>query len=242
MPNWVYNGLTIEGSPDQVTKLIEQMNKPFVDSIQADGDLAYSIKERKFSNPIFSFRNIIAPTDLEAYHSQPTLEGPLLSFQGNDWYNFNNREWGTKWDVAVADDDKDTQTYIEGPISNGDNHAIYYSFDTAWAPPLAAIAKLSAQYPTLLFTLNYREEGGWGGEVEFLRGAENSHSTYDNQCEECNYEYSDDEYINAEREGCENCYGVCPKCGFSYDLCEIHQAEYNAKSIEKYNSLKQEAK
>jgi len=30
MPNWVYNGLTIEGNPDQVKSLITQMNKPFV--------------------------------------------------------------------------------------------------------------------------------------------------------------------------------------------------------------------
>jgi len=31
MPNWVYNGLTIEGNPEQVDKLVEQMNTPFVD-------------------------------------------------------------------------------------------------------------------------------------------------------------------------------------------------------------------
>ena len=29
MPNWVYNGLTIEGNPDSVTKLTNQMNQPF---------------------------------------------------------------------------------------------------------------------------------------------------------------------------------------------------------------------
>ena len=29
MPNWVMNGLTIEGSPEQVKSLMEQMNKPF---------------------------------------------------------------------------------------------------------------------------------------------------------------------------------------------------------------------
>ena len=29
MPNWVFNGLTIEGNPDEVNKLVIQMNKPF---------------------------------------------------------------------------------------------------------------------------------------------------------------------------------------------------------------------
>jgi hypothetical protein len=38
MPNWVYNGLTIEGNPEQVDKLVEQMNQPFVDYIEAHGD------------------------------------------------------------------------------------------------------------------------------------------------------------------------------------------------------------
>jgi hypothetical protein len=71
MPNWVYNGLTIEGPKESVIKLKEQMNTPFVDYIEASGDLAFGIKRTKYSNPVFSFRNIIAPTDLEAYKKQP---------------------------------------------------------------------------------------------------------------------------------------------------------------------------
>ena len=45
MPNWVFNGLTIEGKPESITKLTEQMNNPFVDYIEANGDLAYGIKD-----------------------------------------------------------------------------------------------------------------------------------------------------------------------------------------------------
>jgi len=40
MPNWVYNGLTIEGNPEQVKSLIKQMNKPFINYYEAHGDLA----------------------------------------------------------------------------------------------------------------------------------------------------------------------------------------------------------
>jgi hypothetical protein len=29
MPNWCFNGLTIEGNPEQVNKLVEQMNQPY---------------------------------------------------------------------------------------------------------------------------------------------------------------------------------------------------------------------
>lgn len=229
MPNWVFNGLTIEGNPEQVDKLVEQMNTPFVDSIKPNGDLAYSVSQRKYVNPIFSFRNIIAPTDLDAYHSQPDLDMNKPMFTGDDWYNWNNRNWGTKWDVAVAEGDNSNDTYMEGPVVNGENKVVYYNFDTAWAPPVPAITKLSEQYPNLLMTLSYKEEGGWGGEIEFLRGVMISQNEYDNKCEACDYEYSDVELSNYDY-GCDECYGpICPRCHYSYDLCQPHLLEYEAR-------------
>jgi hypothetical protein len=230
MPNWVYNGLTIEGNPEQVDKLVEQMNTPFVDYIKPNGDLAYSIKQIKYPNPIFSFRNIIAPTDLEAYHSQPTFpEKFSMDFDGNDWYNFNNREWGTKWDVAVSEDAKYSNTYMEGPVENGENKVVYYNFETAWSRPLPALAKLSAQYPNLLFTLSYEEETGWGGEMEFLRGVIISESSYDNMCKDCDATNS--------LEYCENeCGEICNVCNWlgEADLdavaeCQTHKVYLETK-------------
>lgn len=230
MPNWVYNGLTIEGNPEQVDKLVEQMNKPFVDSIKPNGDLAYSIQQRKYVNPIFSFRNIVAPTDLDAYHSQPVFpEKFSLAFEGSDWYNFNNREWGTKWDVAVAEGDEHPTTYMEGPVANGDNKVVYYNFETAWSRPLPALQKLSAQYPTLLFTLSYEEETGWGGEMEFLRGEIISESEYDSMCRDCD--------AKDQMEYCENeCGEICNVCHWlgNADLdsvaeCETHKVYLETK-------------
>lgn len=208
MPNWVYNGLTVEGNPEQVDALIAQMNTPFVDYIKPNGDLAYSVTQRKYVNPIFSFRNIVAPTDLDAYHSQPTFPEKFdMNFAGNDWYNFNNREWGTKWDVAVAEDDKYPTTYMEGPVANGENKVVYYNFETAWSRPLPALEKLSAQYPNLLFTLSYEEETGWGGEMEFLRGTVISNSEYDTKCRNCD--------ATDTLEYCENeCGEVCSSCDY----------------------------
>jgi hypothetical protein len=223
MPNWVYNGLTIEGNPEQVDKLVEQMNTPFVDSIKPNGDLAYSISQRKYVNPIFSFRNIVAPTDLDAYHSQPTFPEKFdMNFVGNDWYNFNNREWGTKWDVAVSEDDKYPDTYMEGPVANGENSVVYYNFETAWSRPLPALQKLSAQYPNLLFTLSYQEETGWGGEMEFLRGEVISESEYDTKCRDCD--------ATDTLEYCENeCGEICSSCNYlgeadleAVAICQTH--------------------
>jgi hypothetical protein len=209
MPNWVYNSLTIEGNPEQVKSLIKQMNKPFVYSVQANGDLAYSVKQRKYVNPIFSFHNIYSYLDHgitdEQYHGVPTFPEKFdMKFEGNDWYNFNNREWGTKWDVAVAEDDKYSDTSIQ-EADNGDNYVVNYNFQTAWSRPLPALQKLSAQYPTLLFTLSYEEETGWGGEMEFLRGEIISSSEYDSQCRDCD--------ATDCMEYCENdCGEICNVC------------------------------
>ena len=236
------NGLTIEGKPELVTKLVEQMNTPFVDYIQATGDLAYGIKQTKYVNPIFSFRNIIAPTDLEAYKAQPVRsELPATdpnwwaditakSKIDNSWYSFNNREWGTKWDVAVSEDNKYPDTYMEGPVSNGDNLAVYYNFNTAWSIPQPAIEKLSEQYPALLFTLSYEEETGWGGECEFLRGVMISHSEYDNQCRDCD-ETNQMEYC--EENDCGEICGACHWLGEA-DLeavaeCQTHKIYLETK-------------
>jgi len=236
MPNWVYNGLTIEGNPEQVDKLVEQMNTPFVDSIKPNGDLAYSISQRKYVNPIFSFRNIISPTDLDAYHAQPDLSGPIMSFEGNDWYNFNNREWGTKWDVAVAEGDEYPTTYMEGPVANGDNKVVYYNFETAWSRPMPALIKLSSQYPNLLFTLSYEEETGWGGELEILRGVVISESEYDNKCRDCDAE--------DQMEYCENdCGSICGNCNWlgeadldAVAICQTH-AIYLETNVPEYRKV-----
>ena len=152
MPNWVYNGLTIEGNPDSVNKLVEQMNKPFKDFIEPVGDLAFNNNVRLYPNPVFAFRNIIAPTDLETYKEQPKrskldINDPnwwsdtmKVSSTDDSWYNWNNRNWGCKWDASSVELVVDEE--------NGENWVLVYKFDTPWAPPVPAMEKLSEQYPT----------------------------------------------------------------------------------------------
>ena len=223
MPNWVFNGLTIEGNPDEVNKLVNQMNQPFrVMHDSWDMDTMSQVKKNTlYSAPIFAFWNIIKPTDLEAYHKQADHSLPMieaLQFKGDHWYDFNVREWGTKWDVAVSNDDKAPDTYMEGPIANGDNLVVYYNFNTAWGVPYPALEKLSAQYPKLLFTLSYEEETGWGGEAEFLRGKVISNSEYGWQCKECDNKQEEMPY-------CEECeYDACNTCGWNGDDVDTHKA------------------
>lgn len=218
MPNWVFNTLTIEGNPNSVNKLKEQVSKPFKQPVQANGDLAFSIKEINYSNPVFAFWNVIAPTDMEAYVKQPdfSLDKP---YSGDDWYSWNNRNWGSKWDIAVADGDEYPDTQLYSDEANGENHVLVYGYQTAWSPSLTVLENLSSQYPDLLFTLTYQEETGWGGETEILNGNTISESDYNWKCHECDYEELD------EPPFCEECeYDMCPRCGWGEpsDECQEH--------------------
>ena len=162
MPNWVFNHLSVEGNAKDVKKLKNQLNKPITKHYkEKDED-----KPTTYSNPIFSFWNIIAPPDdkLDEYFGTHGFsDGERQGDTAFNWYNFNNREWGTKWDVAVADGVK----YSETEITTDEPTCVAYRFDTAWSPPLPAIAKLAEQNPNVKITIRYEEEGGWGGEIEF---------------------------------------------------------------------------
>jgi hypothetical protein len=231
MPNWVFNGLTIEGNPQLVNTLVAQLNKPFV-QVHDNWNIETGQMEKKqttYPNPVFAFYNIYnhlqaGITEYE-YLQQPDHKLPLeeaLQFKGKHWYDFNVREWGTKWDVAVSSDDKYPETYMEGPTENGENLVVYYNFNTAWSPPFPALEKLSAQYPALLFTLSYEEETGWGGEAEFLRGELISNSEYGWMCRNC-------EHTEEETPYCEDCdYDMCPSCGWGEPSgeCQTHSVDF----------------
>jgi hypothetical protein len=166
MPNWVFNHLSIEGDAEQIEKVKNQLNRPITKHYK-DKD---EEKATLYSNPIFSFWNIIAPPDDkldEYFETSGYVNGKKTGESPFNWYNFNNREWGTKWDVAVADGAK----YSDTALQEESDTSLNYRFDTAWGAPLDAIAKLSEQYPELQITLDFEEEQGWGGEYLFTGGA-----------------------------------------------------------------------
>lgn len=208
-------GLTVEGNPTSVKKMKKQLNTKFTKVHDEWNMKTQNMEQVKYtySKPIFAFHNIFnhiqdgVPSEI--YNAQKDHnENPAKLFSGNNWYDWNVRNWGTKWDVAVSNDDKypDTELVEEG--KNGENYVVAYRFNTAWSPAVPAIQKLSKQYPDLLFTFNYEEETGWGGEIEILKGKIISESEYDWQCRECGNTEDETPY-------CETCeYDMCPKCGY----------------------------
>ena len=239
MPNWCYNYLDISGDETLIADIKRQLNKPFVkdhDSWNATtGQM--EVSQTTYPNPVFAFHNIYnhrqdGISD-EEYIKQPDHTLPLeesLMFKGNHWYDWNVRNWGTKWDVAVHDNDKypDTELYEESTTVLG------YKFNTAWSPPIQAITKLSEQYPTLNFNLSYEEETGWGGEVTLLNGFITTVEEYENKCRDC-------DALNS-LEYCDNdCGEICNVCHYmgEADLdcvaeCQDHKVYLDEKHVPDY--------
>ena len=229
MPNWVYNSLTIEGDAALIADVKRMLNKPFAQKHDSWNmqTKQMEIKDFTYNNPVFAFHNIYNHTQDgvsdEDYIKQPEHKSGQSfedMFSGNDWYSWNVRNWGTKWDVAVHDN----KEYSDTELMDETEGSIAYRFNTAWSPPNSAISKLSAQYPSLVFTLSYEEETGWGGEIVFEDGEGNETEIYGWKCRECDHIEEDTPY-------CEECeFDTCPSCGYNEadEACEQHREGHNA--------------
>ena len=213
MPNWVFNSLVVSGEQSELDKMVEQLNQPIVKNFPehnfANGEIVWVADEQRYNNPVFAFWNIAKPTDLESYYgdevfTKKQLDGPefMAEFvrsmkEDQDWYHWNVRNWGTKWDVCATNGDQYSDTRME--IT--DDGSVMYHFNTAWSPVGEVLMKLSEQYPTLNFDYEYEEEQGWGGSCTFLGGEDiacdeyeipMSHRDHKERDKDCQCEYDDD--------------------------------------------------
>ena len=129
MPNWVYNTLTIQGPKQEIDMIKERLNKPFTlaQETYGMGDISSmgfptKIQQVEYSNPVFAFFNIHSYKDEgitdEEYAQQPVRDNIDMKDPDwyaksvehaktqKNWYDWNNTNWGTKWDVAVSDDNQ----------------------------------------------------------------------------------------------------------------------------------------
>ena len=221
MPNWVYNNLSIEGTEEAIAKVKAQLNKPIVKQYGEDKEPTI------YSNPIFSFWNIIAPPEdkLGEYFGTHGFDGEKSTGDTEyNWYNFNNNKWGTKWDVAISDDEKWGETEITGESATH----ISYRFNTAWSPPLPVIEELSVQHPELEITLEYEEEQGWGGEIYWDSTGSSIVNEYDIPDSHKDYVARDNEdgCLCASEDDPKEWYKDCPNNNASpIELHEVREIE-----------------
>ena len=158
MPNWTTNKLVITGDKEQLDELIAQVSAPYSDDREGEDQMIEGN---------FLLWNIIRPTNLDQYYQrgeyaekpkepQPdkSMESIIGDIQegfatGMDWYNWNVRNWGTKWEIDVD----------QAWVSRMSDTEVRYELQTAWSPPVEALDNLAKQYPTLTFTLMAIDEG-----------------------------------------------------------------------------------
>jgi hypothetical protein len=108
-------------------------------------------------------------------HERKTLDFEKivpLGDTGDDWYNKQCDNWGTKWNVTDCNiDNEDTSISIW--------------FETAWSPPIPLLEALTKKYTALSFTLEYSEGGmGFKGLFEGQRGEVIRNDSWDMSCED----------------------------------------------------------
>jgi hypothetical protein len=156
-----------------------------------------------------------------------------LMFKGDNWYDWNVRNWGTKWDVAVHDGDK----YPETEITDENDVSIGYRFNTAWSPPIEVISVLAKQYPNCTFSLGFEEETGWGGEVEFNGEEMITLSEYTNKCRDCDAENTMDYCENECGEICDSCHWLGEADLEAVAECDTHKVFLDDEHVPDYRKV-----
>lgn len=120
MPNWCYNSLQITGKEETLTRFLSE-------------------------NAFLDDNGKVIKGTIDFSRSVPQPDPKPCDF---DWYWWNIRNWGTKWnnnqDKIL---DRDSKTQASG------------GFDTAWAPPEAWVRSVADKYHGLRFELEYEEPG-----------------------------------------------------------------------------------
>ena len=189
MPNWVFNRLSVTGTPEQVSAVKAQLGKSY--SVLRDPAPSGSDEPKPFVRETveteFSFMNIIAPSDEASYYGMyKNLDGTpkdnkesnrsSMDLVGAVLYGQIKPEAGNEvnvggdwysWNLANWGCKWDaSNVYLE----TDEETEVLYSFDTPWSRAMPAMESLSLLFPDVKFSLRYEEEQGWGGVTEFLGG------------------------------------------------------------------------
>jgi hypothetical protein len=83
----------------------------------------------------------------------------------DDWYNWNCRNWGTKWEIGEkASIVYEMPTILAGEMGDTDPDTmpvsleITYHLESAWSPPVEALDHLASQYPDITINLSSIDE------------------------------------------------------------------------------------
>jgi len=178
MPNWCSNQLNISGPAKDIHLFKTKANGPeqtYHDYHAKGGDwpvhddirlkaLFESLPEQGEPS-VFSFHALYpVPDEVRRLPYDNTmarkvadnvgLTGPIYS-----GYNWEADNWGCKWGASHPELHCEEDTFLA------------YSLETPWGPPMGLMEKISKDWPTLSFEVEYAEPGmGFAGKTVFDNG------------------------------------------------------------------------
>jgi len=159
MPNWCENTLTIRGSK----KDLQAFKKKLEDTKENDKDICIF---RTFRPMPKELKKTTSPND------DAKLKKQLLEKYGaEDWYDWANNNWGTKWGFC------DVQWIEDKPIKTDEQNLydIKMYYQTAWSPGDDCLEEIFQELNNLSFFLTYEEPGmGFAGTL-FVRNGTTEH-------------------------------------------------------------------
>lgn len=156
MPNWTENTIIVEGDKQNIKEFCDWLDEiitleyTFVDMPDEDGKSKTESKVEKLSG--FTFHKIV-PVPKPIYDmywtaSGTSSDGKRFGDSKNNWYNWNNTNWGTKWDCSDVS------------VTHSDD-AVEIIFMTAWCAPTPIFNALKAKFPDLDFDYYWVDEEDW---------------------------------------------------------------------------------
>lgn len=172
MPNWSYNNLQVSGDTELMKQFYSQAIKnnnegepefrlsnliAMPEKIKNTISPSSSARDRKWMNVEKSDIRDSNISDILGEESGVVLipvennteekcRQLVAEFGADNWYDWNIKNFGTKWDASATEFDCD-----EGHFN--------VWFDTAWSPPGQFLEKAQLMYPQLDFELVYDLEG-----------------------------------------------------------------------------------
>tara|TARA_Y100000588_G_scaffold88220_1_gene94118 strand:+ start:175 stop:786 length:612 start_codon:yes stop_codon:yes gene_type:complete len=135
MPNWCNNNIIIKGPKKKIK------------------DLEAAAKEGQFCNWLVAMPKVLEDTTADGTEKPKLKKATGFS----DWYDWRVANWGTKWDVDAYEGSIKIKEELLGK-DNG-KAELSFGFDSAWAPPLEAIATYLEKNDDVSMKLWYYEPG-----------------------------------------------------------------------------------
>ena len=162
MPNWCSNTVVVSGDAADVSAFKEWLGdgKGLLSKINPT--------PQELIDTVAGFFN----DRQRAKELEEQAKRNIAKYGQKDWYDWNIANWSTKWDVDANLDEYGT-TATE----------VIMSFESAWAPPQNAIAKMAEKFSKLNIRHTYMEEGMCFVGSDEYAGGEPANSFYNDDSE-----------------------------------------------------------